>query len=225
MDFEQELSQVAEGYRNQGYDVIVRPGPDELPAFARDFKLEIVGRRGTEGVLVAVKRNREEVAADVNMQRYAEATTAEPGWRFDFAILEPEKNSRFREIRGASEFTNQDVSRSLDQAQQLSGMGFSRAALITAWASLEAAMRMRLRALGQEAGWGSMPRQMMKELYSAGVLPPDEFNRLELAFQLRNQIAHGFSSPVESEARDDVRLLGEIARRLVSESQAETQPV
>jgi uncharacterized protein YutE (UPF0331/DUF86 family) len=225
MDVEQELNRVAETYRGQGYDVALRPSAAELPSFAKVFKVEIVGRRGTEGVLVAVKRNRDEVAADADMQRYAEVTGSQPGWRFDFAILEPE-NPKVREIGGAAEFTGDDIARSLEQAEQLSRTGFSRMAVVAAWASLEAAMRMRLRASGQEAGWKSMPRQMAKELFSAGLLAPEEFHRIELAFQLRNQIVHGFApQPGETEAGGAAvaQFLGDVARRLVGESLPERQ--
>src|SRR5207248_2735950 len=138
-----------------------------------------------------------------DMQRYAEITGAQPGWRFDFAILESEKPNT-REVRGAKELSEDDINRSIEQARELSRIGFTRFAVVAAWATLEAAMRMRLRAFGQEAGWGSMPRQMTRELYSAGALSPDEFRRIEVASQLRNQIVHGFASqpaePGDSEA-------------------------
>ena len=222
MDYEQELNRLADAYRAQGYDVTVRPGPDRLPPFAKDFRVEILGRRGAEGVLVAVRKNRDEVAADGNMQRYAEITGAQPGWRFDFAILEPEKPNA-REVRGAKELSEDDINKSLVQAQELSRMGFTQFAVVAAWATLEAAMRMRLRALGQEAGWGSIPREMTRELYSAGELSPDEFRRIEIASQLRNQIVHGFASqpaePGDSETTM-VEVLSNVAHRLVSESQS-----
>lgn len=226
MDFEQELTRVADVYRGRGYAVTVRPGPDQLPPFAKDFKVEIVGRRGADGVLVAVKKNRTGFAADGNMQRYAEVTAAEPAWRFDFAILEPESPGA-RDFSGATEFSDHDITFSLDQADQLSRGGFARAALVTAWAALEAAMRIRLRASGQKAGWGSAPRQMVRELYSAGILLPDEFRHIETALQRRNQIVHGFSSqPDGSDAPVNgvIQLLSNVTRRLVAESQAEKLP-
>jgi len=226
MDFEQELTRLADVYRGHGYGVTVRPGPDQLPPFAKDFRVEIVGRRGAGGVLVAVKKNRDDFAADSNMQRYAELAAAQPGWRFDFALLEPQTLGA-RESRGAKEFSDDDIVVSLDQAEQLSRTGFSRAALVTAWAALEAAMRMRLRASGQKAGWGSMPREMVRELYSAGLLSPDEFQQIETALQRRTQIVHGYSSqPDDSDTpeADLVRVLGDVTRRLVSESRPVKQP-
>jgi uncharacterized protein YutE (UPF0331/DUF86 family) len=221
MDFEQSLKRVADGYRSQGYSVTVRPGPDQLPTFAKDFKVEILGSRGAEGVLVAVKRNRDEVAADTNMQRYAEMIGQQPGWRFDLAVLEPE-NPKAREIGTAPEFTETDITRELGQAEQLSRMGFTRSAVIAAWAALEAAMRIRLRASGQEAGWGSVPRTMLRELYSSGVLSPDEFRRMDQTSQIRNQIVHGFapsSADAGNSEASTVQFLSDIARRLVSEAQ------
>jgi uncharacterized protein YutE (UPF0331/DUF86 family) len=227
MDLAQEVKRVADVYRGQGYEVIVHPSHDQLPQFAKDFRIEIVARRGGDGVLVAVRKNRTEVAADSNMQRYAEVTGTQPGWRFDFAILEAE-NPVAREVRGAQEFSRDDITRSLDQAGELSRLGYSRFGVIAAWAALEAAMRMRLRAEGQEIGWGSAPRQMLKELYSAGAFSPDEFHQVEGASQLRNQIVHGFASqPTESGKSEAavVELLSDVARRLVSESQTVKRPV
>ena len=145
---------------------------------------------------------------------------------FDFAILEAE-NPKARDLRGAQEFTGDDITQSLEQAERLGGMGFTRYALIAAWAALEAAMRIRLRASGQEAGWESMPRQMLKELYSAGELSPDEFRRVELASQLRNQIVHGFAPQLPDAGNSEaalVQLLSEIARRLVTESRTAKRP-
>ncbi len=76
MNFEQELERLGRLYADRGFQVTLRPRPDDLPAFAGDFKIEILGKRADQGVLVSVKKNRTEVAADSNMPRYAEITGA-----------------------------------------------------------------------------------------------------------------------------------------------------
>jgi hypothetical protein len=48
--------------------------------------------------------------------------------------------------------------------------GFAAPSLVAAWAVLDSVMRRRLRAEGEDAGWGTSPRTMLNELYSAGVL-------------------------------------------------------
>src|SRR5437763_15778492 len=87
MNFDQQLNSVADSYKAQGYQVVVRPGPGDLPDFAKDFKVELVGRRGSEGVLVAVKPTRDDVAADPELPLYAEIIGMWYRWSFDLAIL------------------------------------------------------------------------------------------------------------------------------------------
>jgi hypothetical protein len=216
MDFEHELKRVADNYVRHGYEVTIRPDPAALPAFARDFQVEILGKRGTEGVLVVVKKDRDEVAADSNLTRYAEATGLQKGWRFDLAVLEAERPSS-NEIDGANDFSEDDIHGSFNEASALVREGFARPALIAAWAGFEAAMRLRLRAAGERAGWGAAPRSMLNELYSNGVISVEEFRKLENLFRVRNQIVHGFISSLASEG-GAVQFLCDVGHRLIEES-------
>jgi uncharacterized protein YutE (UPF0331/DUF86 family) len=217
MDIDQEVMKIAKRYASQGYETYSQPGAAQLPPFAKDFKVDLLARRGDGGVLVQVKRNREDLAADPDTARYAEITSKQAGWRFDFFVLESE-SPMARERGEAEEFSGEDIHKALADTEQLSRAGFVQAALVTAWAALEAAMRIRLRAAGEDAGWGTMPRQMMNELYSSGIFSHEEFSQLEKLSQLRNRIVHGFTATaLDSEG---VQGLREIARRLLEESQS-----
>lgn len=216
MDFEQQLTLIAERYAAQGYQTFLSPGPAELPDFAKDFKVDILAKRGEGGVVAQVKRNRQELAADAATPRYADITNKKPGWRFDFFVLEGEPPMA-RDAADAEELTDQDIRNTLADAERLAQGGFLRPAAITAWAALEAAMRRRLRAGGEEAGWGTMPRTMLNELYSSGILSEDEFSQLEDMSRLRNQIVHGFTSRALVPAT--VQVVSATARRLLDEAQ------
>jgi len=216
MDFEQELRQFARGYTDQGYDVVLRPHPEDLPLFAKDFKVEIVGKRAHGGVLVSVKKNRQEMAADKEMPRYAEITAAQPGWRYDFAILAGDEPGA-RRVLQAQEFSTEDIRKTMNEAEAMVRQGFVRPAVITAWSAFEAAMRRRLRADGEEASWGTVPRQLVSDLAAAGVFNRDEFLQLERLYQIRNQIVHGFASPASDEGA--VQFLTGLTRRLLDERQ------
>jgi uncharacterized protein YutE (UPF0331/DUF86 family) len=220
MDFEQELKRVAGQYEGQGYTVTVRPKPEQLPPWAKDFKVELLAKRTDASALISVKRNLDEVSADPEMPRYASIVTEQPGWRFDFVILEGERPME-REVRGAREFSGEDIKQTLVDAENMSRSSFTRAAIITAWSGLEAAMRIRLRASGEDAGWGTNPRSMLNELYSSGVFTADEFRQLERLSQLRNAIVHGFISPTSEEGV--VQLISDITRRLLEDSQPAKQ--
>jgi hypothetical protein len=82
-------------------------------------------------------------------------------------------------------------------------------------------MRRRLRAAGGEAGWGTMPRTMLNELYSSGEISTSVLRDLERLFKLRSAVVHGFSVPAVEPG--DVRFLVETARRLL-QSQPAKQP-
>jgi len=70
---------------------------------------------------------------------------------------------------------------------------------------------------GGEAGWGTMPRTMLNELYSSGVISTSALRDLEGLFQVRSAIVHGFSAPAADPGT--VRFLVDTARRLLAESE------
>src|SRR4029077_8770412 len=117
--------------------------------------------------------------------------------------------------REAKEPSEEDISRALDDVERMLQAGFDQQAFIAAWAALEAAMRRKLHAEGEEAGWGTSPRTMLNELYSGGALQNSDFRHLEELFQARSAIVHGFATPVIE--RSDVPFLIETARRFLDE--------
>jgi uncharacterized protein YutE (UPF0331/DUF86 family) len=222
MIFEQGLKRVADGYIGQGYRVTVHPQPTDLPGFARDFKLEICATRGREGVLVAVRTNRIVFAADPELSRYAEVIGTQAHWRFDFVILEAEPPGTSSLGKDARELSDEEIETSLADAERANDMGLTRAAIVTAWAALEASMRMMLRASDAPAGWGTSSKSMTNKLYSNGMISSDEFVRLETLAQLRNQIVHGFgTSALDGQT---VKFIADLARRLRAESIIEVVP-
>ena len=221
MKFEERLNQVADKYRSLGYQVVIRPGANDLPAFAKDFQVEIVAVRDGEGILVSAKASAQQLEADANLSRYAEVTGAQPGWRFDLFVLGPDRPP-VAENRAAKELSEAEIRRSCADIERLLQAGFVDQALLAAWAVLESAMRRKLRAEGEEAGWGTSPRTMLGELYSSGAISTSVLRDLEQLIQLRNAIAHGFAaSGVDPSA---VRRLVETASRLLDESQLAKQP-
>ena len=88
-----------------------------------------------------------------------------------------------------------DINKVLEDAEKMVNLGFDRLAVITAWAAVEAAMRMRLRAAGERlAGahrlsWYGGTSSFLRHQSA------DEYQRLARAYELRNEIVHGFASP------------------------------
>ena len=80
MNIEQQLNTLADGYRSRGFQVVVRPGPDDLPPFARDFKVEILAKGPDVNALASVKTTPAELEADPNLE-VRESIEKQPGWR------------------------------------------------------------------------------------------------------------------------------------------------
>lgn len=51
----EELLKIAEQYRNQGYEVVFQPSPEDLPDFLKNFRPDLLARRENEAVIVEVK--------------------------------------------------------------------------------------------------------------------------------------------------------------------------
>jgi hypothetical protein len=216
MTIEERLNHLTDRYRSLGFKVVIRPGPDDLPPFAMDFKVEIVATSEKGNVLAVAKASPSELQADNEMSRYAEIPNRQPGWRMDLFVLGPD-NPSVPEAREAKEPTAEEIRSSIDGAERMLRAGFTAQAVIAAWATLESTMRRRLQAEGTRAGWGTSPRTLLNELFSAGVFSNSEFRDLEGLSQLRNVIVHGFSVPDVSPSVVEF-LLG-VARRLLTESQ------
>jgi hypothetical protein len=221
MNIDQQLNTVAESYRARGFKVVLRPGPGDLPPFAKDFKVELLATGPDVNVLASVKASPLELEADPNVLRYAQVIDTQPGWRFDLLVLGPDPAWPKAE-RQANEPSEADIQRTLDEVGRLLQAGFTDAAFGAAWGMLEAVMRRRVRACGGEAGWGTTPRTLLNDLYATGVIPPSALRELEGLFQVRTAVMHGFSVPAVDPGT--VRFLADTARRLLAESQPVKQP-
>jgi len=221
MDFEQRLSDLAERYRAQGYTVTVHPAPADLPDFAKDFKIEILARRGDVSVLASVKNTQFDLQADLDLPRYAEVIGEHPGWRYDLIVLGPAIPATVDRLQ-APEPSDDEIHRWFDDIERMQQAGFVRQAFMAGWALLEAAMRRRLAAQGEPPGWGSSPKTMLNELYSGGLLKTNDFRSLDGLLHERKAIAHGFAPVVSSPlvASAAIQLLVDTARSLLDESRA-----
>jgi hypothetical protein len=216
MNIEQQLNTVADGYRARGYHVVVRPGSDDLPPFAKDFQLEILATGEDGNALASVKASPAQLEADPNVVRYAEVIEKQPGWRFDLFVLGPD-NGLPKVERPPVEPSEDDVQRTLDEVERMLQAGFIAASFAAAWGALEAAMRRRIRAGGGEANWETTPETMLSDLYSSGAISTSVLRNLERLSQVRGAIVHGF--PATAADAGAVRFLVDTARRLLAESQ------
>lgn len=101
----------------------------------------------------------------------------------------------------------------LEEARNALGLGLGSAAVLLAWAALEAAMRRAALSAGYKGKVRVQPTVLIRELYALGVLNSQQVQALESARQQRTTIAHGLTSvPVD---RDVVLQIMQLAEHLL----------
>jgi hypothetical protein len=212
---EAALEQAAKSYRDEGYEVIIRPRGDQVPSFAAGFEPELVATRGHEGVIVVIRRNRIELSRDPSVLRLAEIVDAEPGWRLDVAVLEA-VTAFEKAALDAAEPSDEQLAQILKTADELNDRGYSPSACVMAWGGLEAVMR---RLHDEERPYGpTTPIELMQALYSNGFLTREQFDRLREAHEIRDQVVHGLVPPGVDPG--PVRYVVDAAKALMNDREA-----
>lgn len=94
--------------------------------------------------------------------------------------------------------TTEQIFAMLDEAERTLGLGLNQAAVLVAWAGLEAALRQAARRLGMPARIGIQPVTLTRQLLGAQKISIAQHQKLERFRQIRTAAAHGLA-PRETE--------------------------
>ena len=208
----QVLEKVAEQYRKEGYDVVVRPNKDDLPDFLKQEEIDLVAQKGSTQIAIQVK-TREQLydinAAQALVPKFTRIGSRN-GWSFDLVVF-PSRSSEGLPRNGAAQ--GPDYAKSIiAEADALIQSGALRGGLVLAWSAAEAAMRDAARRENIEIE-DQTPRFLIKSLYANGVVSREQYDRLGEYLALRNGVIHGFQpSPFGPEA---VAFLLDFAKQLL----------
>jgi hypothetical protein len=210
------LQNVAERYRHEGYDVALRPTGSDLPGFLAHFAPDMIARKNGDNVVVQV-RLKEELGGDQALSHLAGVVNAQPGWRFDLVVLNPRRWPD--EVPSeAAELGDSGITALVEEAAKLIELQLPRAAFVTAWAAVEAAMREAARRQGISLERND-PRFVLTTLYSGGLLSREQYEQLSELLGLRNAAVHGLqTNPLSPEQVD--ALIGIVKHLLNAEPTA-----
>jgi hypothetical protein len=186
----QRARAIAEEYRSRGYEVIEQPSPEQLPEFLAGYHPDVLVQRGDEAIIVEVK-SRSSLTKDPRIREMARVVQAEPHWNFELVVVGEEEQLSAPE--GARPFERDDILRGLEAAERLVASGFSEAALLQAWSTLEATVRL----LSKEEGLvleRLNPLSILTQATSNGVISRDDYSFLTKVMKFRNALAHGFKT-------------------------------
>ena len=188
----EQLLKVAEEYRNQGYEVAFHPNPEDIPVFLKNYRPDMIVRRGDESVVVQINS-----ASSLNssstqyLSSLAEVVEKQQGWRLEFVMINPE-DAPITLPQSEGSLQIQDIEARLSVAKQITTQNLESAVLYS-WSLVEATLR--LLAEKEELSLKNFnPQYLVKYLTYEGVISRSDYQLLMNALSLRNTIAHGFKT-------------------------------
>ena len=167
-------------YEAQGYDFYESPPPEAVPDFLGKFRPDAIAIRGDEGVVLELTPRT--VGPDA-LNYIAERFEGHPRWRFRVIVYDPKQD----EISEEPEVV--DLRDLRNRVQKLRDDGEVDAALLLAWATLEAVFRSKSSNSGRRTASSTL--QIAEILEHLGVVSGDQASLLRQSASVRNWVAHG----------------------------------
>lgn len=187
----ERLLQLAEEYRDKGYEISFHPNPEDLPDFLRNYRPDMVVRRGEEAVIIEVKSRRTlSSSSSQYLQNLAQSVEQHPGWRFELVMTNPEDT--VYSPNAENSLQQPEIETRLQVAKQLATQ-YPESAILYSWSLVEATLRL----VAEQEGISLQrldPLYLIKQLVIEGIISRPEYQLLINSLSLRNAIAHGFKA-------------------------------
>jgi len=188
----EQLLKIADKYRNQGYEVTFHPNIEDLPSFLKNYRPDLIVRRGEETVVVEVKsRSSLSSLPPHYLSDLAEVIEKHHSWRLDLVMDNSEDDNPYPS-RSEGSLQRQEIESRLAIAKQIVGQNLE-SSILYVWSLVEATLR--LISEKEELSLKKIdPLSLVKQLTYEGIISRSEYQLLMNAISLRNAVAHGFKT-------------------------------
>jgi uncharacterized protein YutE (UPF0331/DUF86 family) len=170
-------------YERRGYTFIAHPAGDLVPEFLRGYRPDALAISDRESVVIEVKARRSP-DSQKNLAQIAERVAGQPNWKFEIYYAGDFPRPVYEKPSEA------EVSQLLEEIRRLQDAGFSRAALVMAWAALEAIAR-AFRSENETGSGPMIPSEIVEWLSRAGYIDGPTGRLLRNMIKTRNAVVHG----------------------------------
>jgi hypothetical protein len=185
---QQKLTELARRYAERGYDVLIQPRPEQLPAFLAYFSPDLV-LRGADGNIVIEVSTGGSAETDRRVNRLAQVVAEQPGWQFRFVLVGNDDPEWQPPVTLPSV---QALRSGLDEVDALRRAGADRVAVLLLWSVIEGLLRYRLADRGLDPIERFASGALLKQALSEGYVDDNDYRRLHDLLSWRNAMAHGF---------------------------------
>lgn len=214
---EEKIRELVREYSAKGYRVVLQPGTSKLPKFMKSFNyLPDLIVYGKNEKLVIEVRSSSTISDAERFSHIADSIRNQKGWDFVLVMTNPKAKSTVEPSGTIPGY--QYALQQLAEAEQVlsagAGGGFRNAALLVAWAGLEAAIRYTLSRQYERDKPVSLPT-LVRDAGMYGVISRRDSEFIEGSMKVRNSIAHGYQGVAISKGH--IRRIVEVGRKVLLE--------
>src|SRR5580704_2317959 len=137
------INAVAEGYRLDGYEVVIEPEPNAIPFDLGGYRPDLIARKGGVTTIVEIKSEAQKVSFD-QLRSLVEEIRSHEGWRFVLItgqdVLRPGLPSQDED-----QFSWSEVEPHVEEAMRLVEAGKQDAGYLILWITFERMLRSQAR--------------------------------------------------------------------------------
>ncbi|HME24325.1 MAG TPA: HepT-like ribonuclease domain-containing protein [Acetobacteraceae bacterium] len=184
----------------RGLKFYINPPREVVPEFLGDFQPDAIAV-GPEGGIVIEMKLRGSPASEQQLAAIARRVSSQRGWEFRAIYLSPPTDG----TPPIAKPTPEQLQATFGEIEALMKGGHPAAALVTAWAALEALARLASGNGETRGARGFSPIQAIQALAEEGYIENEVADRLREMAKLRNAVVHGdFSVDVRAEQIEDL---------------------
>lgn len=189
------LQSLMPGYEADGFSVFINPPRRMLPSFMRGYQPDAIAIKEDSKIAIEIKRDAAQQGARIEEIR--KLFGEHPEWELRLYYIPNLPDSE--EIQAPA---IPEIDTALAEADQLKRASHLGAALMVAWAALEAASRA---VLPEYLARPQAANRLIEILASEGMVTPSEADNLRNTLRLRNAVSHGhFAVQITETAIDEV---------------------
>jgi len=199
-NIERRIREIANEYKEKGYEVYTNPRQNELPDFLIGFEPDLIARKENDNVLIEVKTRQdksdikqfESIINDINKRE---------DWRFEVVFT----NTKEKKINTSQlqTLSSELITERLDEINRLIQFESFEAAFLLSWSTLEAVLREKL-INENKSSLDKTTLSIIKTMFSIGLLNQNDYKTLQIANKLRNTVIHGFQQKIDNKSVVDI---------------------
>jgi hypothetical protein len=178
------LQQMLPDLRADGYDVVVKPTQDLLPAFMKGhggFTPDAIARRSDKNLAIMVRKSKAAAAPSIALA--TALMRGQPGWELRAVFIDTAATELPVPVQSEAAVTNH-----IAEVRALMDKGYLQPSFLLGWATFEAAARA---VAYDQLQRPQTPGRLVQFLAGEGYLTPSEADRLRVLSDKRNKLAHG----------------------------------